>query len=163
MSALDDGIFADIIFGEEGAVLMTWEVASRPDDVSTDSRQPAWDGDHPYGVIYAEPIQVVGLFRSQQRWVNGTREGQFNHSEASCSFPARPCQVGNLVYPAVQPGYIDDRVRDRFTVVQAPGDALAGRVFYPAGQASPFIFDGECLAWRVQLQGIDQSQREVPQ
>jgi hypothetical protein len=131
---------------------MTWEVASRADDLSADTLQPKWDGPNPYGVVYAAPVAVVGLFRSQQRWAAPARQGEFMHGEASCTFPRN-----------VRPAYTDSRVRDRFTIVNATGDAAAGKVFYPAGQATPFIFDGETLGWRVVLQSLDQEQRLVPE
>jgi hypothetical protein len=153
MSDLDDAIFSDIIFALEGAVPMTWEVASRCTCYDADTEQPDWNHQecHGSGVLYAAPVSVVGLFRSQSRWISPRREGELEHGEASVSFPTE-----------TKPSYVDRRVRDRFTVVQAQGDMAAGTVFYPAGQPTPFIFDGEQLAWRVQLQMVEQNQRLVP-
>jgi hypothetical protein len=153
MSELDDGLFADVIFALEGAVAMTWEVASRCTCYDPDTEQPDWNDPvcHGSGVTYAPPVAVAGLFRSQSRWISPRREGEIEKGEASVSFPT-----------SVKPNYTDRRVRDRFTVTQASGDLAAGTVFYPAGQPVPFIFDGEQLAWRVQLQGLEQDQRLVP-
>jgi hypothetical protein len=153
MSDLDDALFADVIFALEGAVEMTWEVATRCTCYDPDTEQPTW-GHAPCqgsGVLYAPAVPCVGLFRSRQNWISPRREGEFQHSDSSVSFPTQ-----------TKPNYIDRRVRDRFTVVKAQGDLEAGTVFYPAGQPNPFIFDGEQLAWRVQLQSAEQDQRLVP-
>lgn len=153
MSDLDDALFADVIFALEGAVELTWEVATRCTCYAEDTEQPTW-GHAPCqgsGVLYAPPVPVRGLFRSRADYISPRREGELEHGESSCSFPT-----------AVKPNYVDRRVRDRFTVVRAASDIAGGTVFYPAAQPSPFIFDGEQLAWRVQLQQAQQNQRLVP-
>ena len=153
MSELDDSIFGELV-SLEGGVAMTWEAASRCSCYTTDTEQPQWDCPlcSGYGAIFAAAQPVTALFRSQARWISPRREGEFEHAEAQCTFPL-----------TVKPTYIDRRVRDRFTVTQAQGDLAAGTVFYPAGEPSPFIFDGVQYAWRVQLQGMEQNQRLVKQ
>lgn len=152
MSAVDDAIFADL-FQSEGAITMTWEVASRCTCWSADSRQPLWDCPlcSGYGVQFTQPVTITGLFRSQSRWISPRREGEIDHAEAQLTTPL-----------SVKPNYTDRRVRDRFIVTQE-GDTNKGRVFYPATPPTPFLFDGVQYAWRVQLQGADQDDRVVPQ
>jgi hypothetical protein len=64
---------------------------------------------------------------------------------------------------ACKPAYTDDRIRDRFTVPAAIGDSDVGRVFYPASTPVPFLIANTHLAWRVQLQSLEQDSRVVPQ
>lgn len=155
MSDLDDDILASIFtLGEgQGAVQLTWEVASRCVCYSADSRQPNWgcptcSGS---GVAYAAPQTVAGLFRSQSRWLSFRREGELDHGEAQLTTPL-----------SVKPGYSDRRVRDRLTVPVATGDSTDGRVFYPAAPAVPFLFNNVQRAWRVQLQSAETTQQLNP-
>lgn len=146
-------VFADIFAGE-GAVRLAWEVAARCTCWTDDSRQPEWGhlACGGFGVIYAAPVTVRGLFRSQARWTSSRVSGERGLGEAELTTPV-----------AVHPGYSDRRVRDRFTVLDAPGDAVHGRVFFPAADAVPFVFAGVQRAWRVQLQALEQDDRVVPQ
>jgi hypothetical protein len=148
---LDTAIFEDL-FSWEGAVALSWEVASRCTCYSDDSKQPEWG--HQLcggtGVIYAPATTIYGLFRSQDRWLTFRREGELEHGEASLTTPL-----------AVRPGYTDRRVRDRLTTQQAVGDAAEGRIFYPAAQAKPFLFANVQRAWRVSLQAASENDRLV--
>lgn len=152
MADLDDGVFA-ALFTEEGASQLSWEQASRCSCYSSDTKQPAWGcplcGGS--GVIYAAAQTITGLFRSQSRWLSFRREGELDHGEAQLTTPL-----------SVKPGYVDRRVRDRFTVISDSGDASEARVFYPAAPAVPFNFNNVQRAWRVQLQSADRSQQLVP-
>jgi hypothetical protein len=151
MAVLDDALFEEL-FAWEGASAITWEVASRCSCFTEDSKQPEWG--HPpckgTGVLYAPPVTIQGLFRSQDRWQSFRREGELERGEAQLTTPL-----------SVKPGYVDRRIRDRFTVLQAVGDAAEGRVFFPASEAKPFIFENQQRAWRVSLQAADESQRLV--
>lgn len=142
------------IFTWEGASTLGWEVATRCDCWSEDSHQPAWGHQAcgGFGVLYAAPVTITGLFRSQGRWVTPHSMGEFDHGEAQLTTPL-----------SAKPHYTDRRVRDRFTVVPASDDETEGRVFYPAGPPSPFLFGNEHLAWRVQLQSLEQRDRVVEQ
>lgn len=153
MSDLDDAIFADL-FAAEGAQPLLWEVASRCSCYSTDSHQPTWGCTlcGGLGAVFAPPVPVTGLFRSQTRWQGPREQGEIAHGEAQVTTPL-----------SVKPGYTDRRVRDRFTVLPATGDAAEGRVFYPAADPVPFLFAGVQRAWRVTLQSLEQSQRLIPQ
>lgn len=154
---MGDPLF-DLIFTGEGAAQLTWEVASRCVTPRADgtpcwaeaTKQPAWDcltcGG--LGVVYAAAVEITGLFRGQSRWTSRQPSGEHGLGEAALT-----------TRTPHKPGYVDERVRDRFTVLAAVGDVEAGRVFYPAAQAIPFIFDGEQEGWRIQLQGLDQSSR----
>lgn len=153
MASIDDALFEDI-FTAEGASTLLWEVASRCSCYSEDSKQPQWGHElcGGLGVVYADPVTIRALFRAQSRYISPRREGELDHGEAQLTTRLEH-----------KPGYTDRRVRDRYTVVPATGDAAAGRVFYPAAVAVPFIFDNVQRAWRVQLQSMEQSARIVPQ
>lgn len=149
MTDVDTAIFEEL-FGWEGAVALSWQAASRCSCYSEDSRQPAW-GHQPCGgtgVLLAPAVTIYGLFRAQDRWLSFRREGEIEHGQAQLTTPL-----------SVRPGYIDRRVRDKLTVLQAVGDAEEGRVFYPAAAARPFIFNNVQRAWRVALQAADETQR----
>lgn len=153
-SALTDEIFRDVIFKGEGASRMLWEVATRCDCYSDDTRQPEWgcltcSG---FGVTYAAPVEVRGLFRSQARWTSRQMSGEHGLGEASLTLPLD-----------VKPNFVDERFRDRFTIIPATGDADQGRVFYPAADPVPFLFDNVQRAWRVQVQSLQQDTRLIPQ
>ena len=138
------------IFTWEGASTLTWEVASRCSCYSDDSHQPGWD--HPAcggtGVLYATAVPIKALFRSQARWRDPEMMGELQLGEAQLTTPLD-----------VKPTYVDRRVRDRFTVTNATGDATAGRIFLPAAQPVPFLFGDTHLAWRVQVQSLEQTAR----
>lgn len=149
---LDTAIFEELFGSWEGAVALSWEQASRCSCYSEDSKQPEW-GHAPCngtGTLFAGPQTVRGLFRSQDRWLSFRREGELDHGEAQLTTAL-----------SVRPGYIDRRVRDRLTTLEAIGDAAEGRVFYPAAPARPFIFANVQRAWRVALQAADDDQRLV--
>lgn len=149
---IDEALIADI-FTAEGASSMTWEVASRCNCYTADSHQPQWDHEAcgGTGVLYAAAVIVRGLFRSQQRWRDPEMMGELQLGEAMLTLPLD-----------VKPNYVDRRVRDRFTVVNATGDAQAGRIFVPAAQPVPFMFGDKHLAWRVQIQSLEQTARVTP-
>ena len=160
---LDDGIFQQILDSSEGAVQLSWEQASRCDCTTSDTKQPVWGCPDcgGSGVIYTAAQTITGLFRSQSRWLSFRREGEIDHGEASLTTPLN-----------VRPGYTDRRVRDRFTTIPAVSDGevilpaglpveLQDRVFYPAAEAVPFIFNGAQRAWRVQLQSASLDQQLV--
>jgi hypothetical protein len=148
---LDQSIMDDL-FSWEGAVALGWEVSSRCSCYSEDSKQPEWGCSKckGSGIVYAAAVTVHGLFRSQDRWLSFRREGELDHGEAQLTTPLD-----------VRPGYIDRRVRDRFTTLEAVGDAGEGRVFYPATQAKPFLFNNVQRAWRVSVQAASEAQRLV--
>lgn len=148
---LDTAIFEEL-FTWEGSVGLSWEQASRCTCYSDDSKQPEW-GHQPCkgtGVLFTSATTIQGLFRSQDRWLSFRREGELEHGEAQLTTPL-----------GVMPGYIDRRVRDRFTTLEAIGDVADGRVFYPAAQAKPFIFNNVQRAWRVSLQAASDNDRLV--
>lgn len=174
------------LFTEAGASTLLWEQGRRCTCYTADSRQPSWDCPKcsGYGVVYSPlafprdgdppvfdaglqaqvlglrfpddgsgltlyaPTPITGLFRSQSRWINPRAEGEFGHGEASLTLPIE-----------YKPNYVDRRVRDRFTVLNAQGDPQDGRVFYPAAAPVPFMFFDEHVAWRVQLQSLEQINR----
>lgn len=142
------------ILAGPGASQLSWQVASRCSCWNPDTEQPQWG--HPtcggYGVVYAAPVTVNGMFRSQSRWTSSHMEGEFPLGEAQLTTDV-----------TVKPGYTDRRVRDRFTVVQATGDSVVGRVFLPAASPVPFLIGNQHLAWRVQLQALEQANRVTPQ
>jgi hypothetical protein len=142
------------IFAGEGAVRVTWEVATRCSCWTEDSHQPGWDHQPcgGLGVLHAPAVTIPALFRAQSRWQARHSAGEFGLGDAQIT-----TQLEH------RPGFTDSRVRDRYTVVDAPSDAVQGRVFHPAGQAVPFVFAGVQRAWRVQVQGLDQSTRVKPQ
>lgn len=150
---MDAELIADL-FQMEGASQLDWEQATRCDCYSEDSRQPEWGCQScgGFGAVYADPVRITGLFRSQGRWVSPKSFGELDHGEAQLTLPIEH-----------KPGFTDHRVRDRFTVVNATGDLAAGRVFYPAGPATPFMFGDQAHAWRVQLQSLEQRDRELAQ
>lgn len=149
----DAGLFA-MIFAGEGASVLKWEQGARCSCNAPDSRQPSWDCREcgGLGCVFVDAQQIRGLFRGQSRWTTPKLSGEHPHGEAQLTTPLD-----------VKPAYVDQRVRDRFTVLQATGDVEAGRVFYPAAHPVPFLFDGVQRAWRVQLQGMTQSTRARPQ
>lgn len=154
MTDVDDTIFEELFGSWEGAVSLSWEVASRCTCYSSDSEQPTW-GHAPckgLGVLYAAPVVIQGLFRSQDRWLTFRAEGELDHGEAQLTTPT-----------TVRPGYLDRRVRDRLTVIPSPTDVGEGRVFFPSAPAKPFIFANVQRAWRVALQALDEEQRLVNQ
>jgi hypothetical protein len=149
----DEAIFAGI-FAAEGAIPVRWEVASRCDCYSEDTKQPEWG--HAdcggFGAVYAPAREVRALFRGQGRWTANRASGEHGLGEAQLTTPL-----------TVKPGYVDERIRDRFTTTIAVGDVDSGRVFYPAAAPVPFLFNGAQRAWRVQLQSADQDSRLKPQ
>ena len=149
----DDAIFA-MLFASEGAVTLTWEAASRCTCWSEDTKQPQWGHElcGGLGTQYAFAMPVRALYRGRSQWNSHRSSGQHPLGEAQLTTPLD-----------VKPAYVDDRVRDRFTVVDAQGDLAAGTVWYPAAKPVPFIFAGAQRAWRVQLQGADQATRTLPQ
>lgn len=152
---VDAAIFAELFSpATQGAIALTWEQGTRCDCFDVAKRQAAW-GHEPcggLGVLYANPVAVRGLFRDQSRWTSKKSSGEHGLGEASLTLPL-----------TVKPAYTDDRLRDRFTVVDVPDDDVMGRVFYPAAQPVPFVFAGAQRAWRVQVQGMDQHTRTRPQ
>lgn len=151
-----------LVFAGPGASVLQWERGTRCDCYNAATDQPEW-GHAPcggFGVIYADPIDVRVLFRSQGRWQSFRMEGQIALGEAELTTP-RFSGPGGVV--ACEPSYTDDRVRDRFRVPAADGDAEAGRVFYPASTPIPFLMANTHLAWRVQLQSMEQDDRVTPQ
>jgi hypothetical protein len=147
-----DSAIMEGIFSWEGAVALGWEIASRCSCYSEDSKQPEWGHESckGTGILHAPPVTTYGLFRSQDRWLSFRREGELDHGEASLTTPLD-----------VRPGYVDRRVRDRFTVLEAVGDPGEGRVFYPAAEAKPFIFNNVQRAWRVSVQAASEADRLV--
>lgn len=150
MSDLDTALFEEI-FTAEGATELAWERAEVCGCYSTDTQQPQWgcpkcDGT---GVIYQDAQTIRGLFRDQSRYLSFRPEGELAHGEAQLTTPLN-----------VRPGYINRRVRDRFTVLPAQ-DGDEARAFFPAAQAAPFMFGDVQRAWRVQLQAADETQRLV--
>lgn len=166
-----DASIVTLIFEGEGSTVLQWEQGTRCVCYSDDTKQPAWSAHaRPgcacggFGVIYAAPVPVVGLFRSQSRFMSPRMQGELDHGEAALTTPKMPVPIAGTTYPACQPGYTDRRVRDRFTVAIEPAsDAADDRVFYPAAKAVPFLVNNEHLAWRVQLQSLSQINRVQPQ
>lgn len=154
MTTLDDEIFSSVIFQGEGASNMLWEVASRCTCYSEDTLQPDWNCElcSGFGVTYAVAVAVRGLFRSQARWTSRQASGEHGLGEAALTLPL-----------SVKPTFVDERVRDRFTVVPAVDDDVQGRVFYAAADPVPFLFDNVQRAWRVQVQSLQQDTRLIPQ
>lgn len=149
---IDTSIFEDMFEEWEGSVALSWEQASRCPRTSADSLQPEWGCPlcKGTGVVFTAPTTIRGLFRAQDRWLSFKREGELDRGEAQLTTPLD-----------VKPGYVDRRVRDRFTTLEAVGDAAEGRVFYPAAPAKPFLFTNVQRAWRVALQAADEDQRLV--
>jgi hypothetical protein len=148
---IDMAVF-EILFSWEGAVGLSWEAASRCSCYSQDSKQPEW-GHEPCkgtGVLYAPAVTIYGLFRTQDRFLSFRREGELDHGEAQLTTPLD-----------ARIGYVDRRVRDRLTTLEAVGDAAEGRVFVPATQCKPFILNNVQRAWRVMLQAASDDQRLV--
>lgn len=160
----DDDIFADLFDPDvtDGAIELTWEVASRcttpRDDASpcfsVDSRQPNWNctACGGLGALFSDPTTIYALFRGQSKWKGQNTAGQSVLGEAQLTTPID-----------VKPAWADDRIRDRFTVPIALGDFEAGTVFYPVAKPVPFLFAGVQRAWRVQLASGEQSRRTRPQ
>lgn len=155
-----DSTFA-LIWAGEGAVRLGWEVGTRCDCYSDDTHQPRWGCDTcgGFGVVYADAVEVVGLYRSRSAWTSKRMSGEHILGEAELTTPAR--DIGQV--RAWQPGWTDDRVRDRLTVLDAAGDVGPGTIFYPSTRAVPFLFFGVQEGWRVQLQAMDQTTRVKPQ
>jgi len=151
MSDLDAAVFEDIFTGE-GASQLAWETATPCGCYSVDTDQPEWGCAKcaGTGVLYAAAQTISGLFRTQTRYLSFRREGELAHGDAQLTTPLD-----------VKPGYLNRRVRDRLTVLSATGDASEGRVFFPATQAVPFLFNNVQRAWRVALDAADESQRLV--
>lgn len=149
----DAAIFAAIFQGE-GAVELEWEVGTRCDCYSIDTRQPQWGhvACGGLGCLYAAPVAVRGLFRSRSSWQSRHSSGEHQLGEAQLTLPL-----------AVRPGYTDERIRDRFRVLAAVADVAAGTVFYPQAHATSFLFAGAQRAWRVKVQALDQVTRTLPQ
>lgn len=159
----------DLIFAGEGAIRLGWEVATRCTTPradgspcwSDDTKQPDWNcatcGG--LGVTYAASVTVRGLFRDQSRWTSKRMSGEHGLGQAQLTTSA----IARTITPACRPGWTDDRVRDRFTVLDSPTDAAQGRIFYVATQAVPFLFAGVQEGWRVSLQSMDQATRVRPQ
>lgn len=142
----------DRLFSSEGAVPTQWQQATRCDCYSDDSRQPTWGCPqcHGQGVLLRPAQAITALFRSQSRWKTTRGEGELSHGDASMTVRANH-----------QPGYVDRRVRDRYTFPVVVADRVPGTVFVPAGPPTPFIFDGEHLAWRVQVQSWNEADKLV--
>lgn len=153
MALANPAIFARL-FTSDGAIPLTWEVASRCSCYDPDSEQPQWGhvACGGLGAIYAAPVAVRGLFRGQSRWSSRQPSGEHGLGSASLTLPT-----------ASKPGFTDERIRDRFTCTVAVGDVAAGRVFYPVAQPTPFLIGGVQYAWRVQLAALDQTTRVLPQ
>ena len=155
MSVVYDWLFQNIVFrpGTAGAVPLAWESAERCSCYTDDTRQPDYNCDQcgGSGVRYAEPVEIVGLFRSQARWEHKRAQGELTLAEAELTVPA-DCQ----------PGYVDMRVRDRYRVLAVAADVPRDMVFYPVAQARPFVFAGQLRAWRVQVQGAENEARQHP-
>jgi hypothetical protein len=159
---VDDDELFEMIFESEGAIPMTWEIASRcstpREDASpcfdADTKQPNWNCTNcgGLGAEYSAPVEILALFRGQSKWKRGSASGSTNIGEAQLTTPLD-----------VKPGYTDDRIRDRFTCTVDVEDYAKGVVFYPAAVPIPFNFDGSQRAWRVQLQSLEQSARTRPQ
>lgn len=143
-----DSAILEGVFELEGASTLLWEVASRCTCWSEDTKQPDWNhglcGGR--GVLYAPAVSIPGLFRSQSRWISARREGELDHAEATLTVP--------LEY---KPGFTDRRVRDRYTVTDAPDDAPDGRLFVPSGPPVPFLFANVQRAWRCQVAAVNAS------
>lgn len=150
--AADDLIFQAIFTGE-GASLLRWDIAARCHCYSTNTKQPGWECEdcRGLGVVYPESRQVRGLYRGRSQWTSRRVSGEHGLADAQLTVPV-DCH----------PTYVDERVRDRFVALEAFGDFEPGRVFFPAATAVPFLFDGVQRAWRVQLQGADETTRTRP-
>jgi hypothetical protein len=138
---------------DDQLVELRWEAASRCTCWNDDTKQPGWDHQPcgGTGVLYAPAVIVRGLYRSRSEWRSRHMQGEHRLGEAQLTVPLN-----------ARPGYVDARVRDRYTVTHAVGDAEAGSTWLPAATAVPFLWMGEQEAWRVQLQGLDQSTRVKP-
>lgn len=151
-----------MIWRGEGAVHLRWEAASRCTQprgngdpcTSADTRQPSWDCTlcGGLGVVFAAPVDVVGLYRSRSAWTQKRMSGEHVMGEAELTTPSVAIAG---ISPAWCPGWSDDRVRDRLTAVAAFGDVAPGTVFCPSTRAVPFIFNNVQEGWRVQLQAVD--------
>lgn len=153
---MDDAALFAMLFDSrsEGSIELRWQSATRCDCYSDETKQPQW-GHEPcggLGAVYGPASTVYALFRGRSQWNSHRASGQHPIGEAQLTTPL-----------AVKPAYVDDRIRDRFSVVNAVGDAEAGSVWYPAAKPVPFLFAGVQRAWRVQLQGLDQTTRTLPQ
>lgn len=150
---MNDAAIFDLIFNSEGALHVSWEVASRCDCYSQDTRQPEWGHEAcaGLGAIYAPAVTIRALFRAQSRWSGRRVTGQMALADAQLTTRLEH-----------KPGWVDERIRDRYVLLDATGDS-AGKIFYPSAAAVPFVVDGVQRAWRVQLQGLDQNTRTLPQ
>lgn len=151
MTDIDSMVF-ELIEAGEGMSELRWERAEPCPRIDPSTKQPVWECPlcNGTGVIYAEPETIQGLFRSQARMLSFRREGEFAHGDAELT-----------TMLDVKPGYVDRRVRDRFTVLPATGDEAEERVFYPSAPASPFIVGNVQRAWRVSLQAASEKDRLV--
>lgn len=149
-------------FASPAAVVLLWERATgRCDCFNPRTRQPEWGHARcgGYGVLYDQPRQVRGLFRSQSRWRVMHMQGTLNLAQAQLTTLA----VARAGMVAWKPAYTDDRVRDRITVPAADGDLEQGRIWLPTSEPAPYVFGGETFAWRVGLVSLEQAQRAIPQ
>lgn len=149
---MDDSAIFEMIWAGEGAVELSWESATRCDCYSQDTKQPRWDHDQcgGLGVRYAPAQTIRALFRSQSRWTAKRMSGEHGLGEATLTTRIE-----------VKPVFLDDRVKDRFTVINATGDAEQGRVFHPIADPVPFLFGAPPVhrAWRVQIRSLQQQTR----
>lgn len=153
------------VFSGPGAAELLWTpVDRRCDCITADSHQPRFD--HALcggtGVLRAQPRLVRGLFRSQGRWTSWQMVGEFALGEAELTLPAFDGPDGSGIV-ACKPAYLDHRTRDTFATPAAHDDGPEGRTFFPAASPVPFLFGGEHVAWRVQLQSLARSQQTTLQ
>ena len=145
-----DSMFFELIEDGEGMSELHWEQAEACPRTDAATKQPLWECPlcNGTGVIYQAAQLIQGLFRSQARELSFRRQGEFAHGDALLT-----------TMLAVKPSYVDRRVRDRFTVLPATGDAGEQRVFYPSAPAVPFIVADIQRAWRVTLQAASNLDR----
>ena len=98
MTDVDAAIFADL-FALEGASTIQWQQASRCTCWSDDTKQPQWGHEvcGGKGIIYADPVEITGLFRSQSRWVSARSTSKDRTTCSRCSWwasirSAQSCQ-----------------------------------------------------------------------
>lgn len=150
---IDTSIFEQL-FSSEGGVELNWQKSVRCACLNRETKQanPNCIECYGSGVVFSKPILIKGLFRSQDRYVSRRMQGELAHGDAQLTTPLN-----------VKPEYVDAKVRDRFMVTQATGDLETGRVFYPAAQPVPFIFNNVQRAWRTSVQALEQQDRVIPQ
>lgn len=156
------------LFQSSNATVLNWQQASPctgvPGCPNPETKAPLWGCSKcgGTGVALADAVQVLALFRSQEKWLGKQPEGEYDLGQAQLTTPAVDITLDGVTYPACKPGYVDRYVRDRFTVVHAAGDTADGRVFVPAAHVVPFIWAGATLGWRVLVQSLADKQRVVP-